>query len=96
MKTTIGKKGYKLKANLRIEQLCSTINVLSPKKVHYEDFKLSTSDDRAIRLYDELLEQLEGVTKALSRMIDKHDPDSIEAEWIGHAHETLTKAKGKL
>lgn len=39
-----------------------------------------------------LLETLEGVMKALSRMIDKHDPDSIEAEWIGNAHEAILKA----
>ncbi len=40
----------------------------------------------------ELLETLIGTMKALSRMIDKHDPDSIEAEWIGNAHETILKA----
>ena len=43
----------------------------------------------------ELLETLEGCMKALARMIDKHDPDSIEAEWIGHAHEAIFKAKGE-
>lgn len=42
----------------------------------------------------ELLETLHGTMKALSRMIDKHDPDSIEAEWIGNAHEVLHKATG--
>ena len=40
----------------------------------------------------ELLETLIGTMKALSRMIDKHDPDSIEAEWIGNANETIIKA----
>ena len=39
----------------------------------------------------ELLETLEGVKNALSRMIDKHDPDSIEAEWIGNAREVIYK-----
>lgn len=47
---------------------------------------------RLIASCPELLETLEGVMKALSRMIDKHDPDSIEAEWIGNAHEVINKA----
>lgn len=42
----------------------------------------------------ELLETLEGIHKALSRMIDKYDPDSIESEWLQHSNETILKAKG--
>lgn len=42
----------------------------------------------------ELLEALKGLHGALSRMIDKHDPDSIEAEWLSHSHEAITKAEG--
>lgn len=41
----------------------------------------------------ELLTTLEGCMKAMARMIDKHDPDSIEAEWIGHANEAIHNAK---
>ncbi len=40
----------------------------------------------------ELAEALSGLHGALSRMIDKHDPDSIEAEWLQHSHEVLLKA----
>jgi hypothetical protein len=47
---------------------------------------------RLISAAPELLEALRGTMKALSRMIDKHDPDSIEAEWIGEAHEAIAKA----
>lgn len=47
---------------------------------------------RLIAASPDLLETLDGVMKALSRMIDKHDPDSIEAEWIGNAHEAILKA----
>ena len=43
----------------------------------------------------EFFDTLDGVTKALKRMIDKYDPDTIEAEWIGHANELLIKAKRK-
>ena len=42
----------------------------------------------------DLLEVAEGLHKALARMIDKHDPDSIEAEWLSHSHEAITKARG--
>lgn len=40
----------------------------------------------------ELLEALMGTMKALGRMIDKYDPDSIEAEWQGEAWEAIQKA----
>jgi hypothetical protein len=41
----------------------------------------------------DLLSELEGCMKALGRMIEKHDPDSIEAEWIGHANQAIRNAK---
>ncbi len=40
----------------------------------------------------ELLETLIGTMQALSRMIDKYNPDDIEAEWIGNANEAIRKA----
>jgi len=43
----------------------------------------------------ELLEALTGTMSALARMIDKYDPDTIEAEWIGHANEAINKARGE-
>jgi len=43
----------------------------------------------------DMLEVLQGLHKALARMIDKHDPDSIEAEWLQHSHEAILKAQGK-
>lgn len=52
-------------------------------------------DKNLIIAAPELLETLTGVTMALSRMIDKYDPDSIEAEWIGNANEVIRKAKGE-
>lgn len=62
-----------------------------------EDVAVTYNDEdgkraRLIASAPMLLETLDGVMKALSRMIDKHDPDSIEAEWIGNAHEVITKA----
>ena len=42
----------------------------------------------------ELLEALEGLHKALARMIDKYDPDSKEAEWLQHSNEAIRKARG--
>ena len=44
---------------------------------------------------DGLLTTLEGCMKAIDRLCYKHDPDSIEAEWIGHANEAIRKAKGE-
>jgi len=44
--------------------------------------------------HDDLLEACKGLHGALSRMIDKHDPDSIEAEWLAESHEAITKAEG--
>lgn len=43
----------------------------------------------------EYIETLRGVTKALQRVLDKHDPDSIEYEWVGEANEIILKATGK-
>jgi hypothetical protein len=40
----------------------------------------------------ELLEALIGTMKALGRMIDKHNPDSVEAEWIGNANKAIRNA----
>lgn len=45
-----------------------------------------------IAIAPDLLEMLHGTMKALNRMIEKHDPDSIEAEWVGNAHEVIHKA----
>jgi len=42
----------------------------------------------------ELLEVLEGLHKALSRMIYKHDRDSKETEWLAHSHEAILRARG--
>ena len=53
------------------------------------------SNSNLITADPDLLESLEGLHGALSRMIDKHDPDSIEAEWLSHSHEAISRAKGK-
>jgi hypothetical protein len=39
-----------------------------------------------------LLEALRGTMAALARVLDKHDPDSNEYEWIGEANEAILKA----
>ena len=44
----------------------------------------------------QLLELVKGLSGSLSRMIDKHDPDSIEAEWLSHAHELLIQNAKKV
>ena len=59
------------------------------------DIYTKHQNDPVYNMAHELLETLEGLHKALSRMIDKHDPDSIEAEWLQHSHEAICKAKGE-
>lgn len=44
---------------------------------------------------DEVLEVVVGLHKALSRMIDIHNADSIEAEWLGNSNELVRKLTGK-
>lgn len=44
---------------------------------------------------DEVIEVVVGLHKALNRMIDKHDPDSKEAEWLGNSNELHRKLTGK-
>lgn len=39
----------------------------------------------------EVVEVVVGLHKALSRMIDIHNADSIEAEWLGHSNELVRK-----
>ena len=52
-----------------------------------------TPHDRLVAAAPELLEACKGLHGALSRLIDKHDPDSIEAEWLQYSHEAITKAE---
>lgn len=42
----------------------------------------------------EVVEVVSGLHKALSRMIDAHNPDSIEAEWLGHSNELVRTLTG--
>jgi hypothetical protein len=44
---------------------------------------------------DEVVEVVTGLHKALSRMVDAHDPDSIEAEWLTHSNELVRKLTGR-
>ncbi len=38
---------------------------------------------------NQLIELLKEAKKCISRLIDKYNPDDIEAEWIGEIHELL-------
>lgn len=42
-----------------------------------------------------VVEVVMGLHKALSRMVDKHDPDSIESEWLSHSNELVRKLTGE-
>lgn len=44
---------------------------------------------------EEVVEVVVGLHKALSRMIDAHNPDSLDAEWLGHSNELHRKLTGK-
>jgi hypothetical protein len=43
---------------------------------------------------EEVIEVVAGLHKALGRMIDAHNPDSREAEWLGHSNELHRKLTG--
>jgi hypothetical protein len=47
-----------------------------------------------IKTASDVIEVIVGLHKALSRMIDKHDPDSKEAEWLSHSNEVVRKLTG--
>ncbi|MDO8414859.1 MAG: hypothetical protein Q7S87_01460 [Agitococcus sp.] len=42
----------------------------------------------------EVIEVVTGLHRALSRMIEAHDPDTIEAEWLSHSNELIHKLTG--
>jgi hypothetical protein len=59
--------------------------------------KEAEANGRLIAEAKELLETMQGLHKALSRMIDKHDPDSPEAEWLSHSNEIIHRLQsGKI
>jgi hypothetical protein len=43
----------------------------------------------------EVVEVVTGLHGALSRLVAAHDPDSNEAEWLGHSNELIRKLTGK-
>ncbi len=66
--------------------------------VSAKDFNIAHVGDednaRLIAAAPDLLEACKGLHGALSRMIDKHNPDSIEAEWLADSHEAIAKTEG--
>ena len=53
---------------------------------------IAHANARLIASAPELLEALIGCKGAISRLIDKYNPDDIEAEWIAEANEAIRKA----
>lgn len=49
---------------------------------------------RPVVAQTEIIEVLSGLHKALSRMVEKYDPDSIESEWLGESNELIVKLTG--
>lgn len=43
----------------------------------------------------DVVEVVVGLHRALSRMIEKHDPDTLDAEWLSHSNELIQKLTGK-
>lgn len=43
----------------------------------------------------EVVEVVSGLHKALSRVLADYNPDSIEAEWLGHSNELIVKLTGR-
>lgn len=43
----------------------------------------------------EIVEVVVGLHKALATMLEKHDPDSNVAEWLGHSNELVRKLTGR-
>ena len=74
----------------------SSYGIKAPPPKHWiiPPLNINQADVRLMSESKVLLDTLEGLHKALSRMIDKHDPDSIEAEWLSHSHAVICKAKG--
>jgi hypothetical protein len=59
---------------------------------YYSGTEEQEANAKLISAAPELLETLIGTMQALSRMIDKYNPDDIEAEWIGNANEAIRNA----
>jgi hypothetical protein len=64
------------------------------QQVHKHALSIGWRPEREAPPKEEVVETVKGLHKALSRMIDIHDPDSMEAEWLSHSNELVRKLTG--
>lgn len=67
-------------------------------RLAYGSIGISSEEEQANAMLMEespqMLEVLIGVTRALQRVLDQHNPDSIESEWIAEVNESVFRATG--
>jgi hypothetical protein len=71
------------------------ISQLISKTVLSDGWRLSTPVRQETPNQEAVVVVVSGLHKALSRMVDAHDPDSIEAEWLAHSNELFRNLTGQ-
>lgn len=67
----------------------------APRAALSKGWRASTVSNTDEIQQSEVVEVVMGLHRALSRMVDKHDPDSIESEWLGYSNELVRKLTGE-